>query len=216
MAKDEQEQIEKQIEEKEQTNKEETLIVRKKLTFRKRIKEFQQRYLEGEELLKMQAYINKYFYLYRNFEPTFVTNAGEIYFSEFPVAFGNEIHGRHPVVVLNKSGAKQQMITVVPLTSKSCNKVSDYDLGVIKGLSKNNEHSIAVVNQARAVDKSRLVLEHVIEVLQEREKENPTDAGVEISLDSIKICRLPKHKMTILRDKVKRFISNSQLSSHQK
>lgn len=214
MAESKQEQTERPNEEKEQVNEER--IVRKELTFRKRAKELQQRYLKGEELLAMQEYINRHIYLYRNFEPTFTANPGEIYFSEFPVAYGNEIHGRHPVVVLNKSGAKQQVMTVVPLTSKSCNKVSDYDLGVIEGLSKNNEHSIAVINQTRAIDKRRLVIEKVIEVLQSRESKNPSEAGAEIRLDTIKICRLPKDKMTLLRNKVKRFMGYNQLSAHQK
>ncbi len=191
----------------------ETYEVRKELRFRKREVELEQRYLKGEELLNMQDYINKHIYLYRNFEPTFEAKAGEIYFADFPVGFGNEIHGRHPVIVLNNSGAKQQIMTVIPLTSKSCNKVSDVDLGIIKGLSKNGQHSIAVINQTRSIDKRRLVIEQVIDVLQSRENENPSKPGQEIRLDSIKICRLPEDIMTIIRNKVKRFVGYNKITN---
>ena len=113
------------------------LTLRKELYFRKRGKELNQRYLEGQDLLNMKDFINKHIYFYRNFEPVFKVEPGEIYYAEFPVGFGSEIHGRHPVVVLTRSGVKCPIMSVVPLTSKGVNTVSDYDLGVIKGLSKN-------------------------------------------------------------------------------
>ena len=206
----------KQIQQIEDEEEDQLVDLRRELIFRKRAKEIQQRYLKGDELLAMRDFINKHIYFYRNFEPRFEVKPGEIYYAEFPVGFGSEIHGRHPVVVLNKSGVKQPMMTVIPLTSKSCNKVSDYDLGVIKGLSKNNEHSVAVINQTRSIDKRRIVVEKVIDILQARESKNPSEPEAEIRIDTIKICRLPKDKMTLLRNKVKRFIGYNQLSAHQK
>ena len=186
---------------------------KKELIFRKRQKELPQRYLKGQDLLDMQDYINKHIYLYRNFEPTFEVKPGEIYFADFPVGFGSEIHGRHPVVVLNKSGVKYPIMTVVPLTSKSCNKVSDYDLGVIEGLSKNNEHSIAVINQTRAIDKRRIVVEAVIDNLLARERKNPCEPGAEIRLETLNICRLPSDKLTKLRNKVKRYMGYNKITT---
>ncbi len=197
--------------EEEYEGNEETL--KRTLTFRKRKEELKQRYLEGDELFDMKRYINKHIYLYRNFEPTFEVEPGEIYYADFPVGFGSEIHGRHPVVVLNKSGVKYPIMTVIPLTSKSCNKVSDFDLGVIEGLSKNNEHSIAVINQTRSIDKRRIVVEEVIDSLMARERKNPCEPGEEIRIETLKICRLPKEKLDHLRNKVKRFIGYNKISS---
>ena len=210
-VKNEASMIEKEEEMKEETENEDEEVIRKELIFRKRDRELPQRYLKGQELLDMQDFINKYIYLYRNFEPWFEVDAGEIYFSEFPVGFGSELHGKHPVVVLNKAGVKCPVMTVVPLTSKGCNVVSDYDLGVIKGLSKNNEHSIAVINQTRCIDKSRLVKEIVLNVLRAKQFKHPSNPGDEVRLDSFKICRLPKDKLTKLRNVVKRYLGYNKL-----
>ena len=204
---------EETIEVKEEGETTELEQVRKELVFRKRNEELPQRYLKGQDLLDMQEFINKHIYLYRNFEPAFAVEQGEIYFAEFPVGFGSEIHGRHPVVVLNKSGVKHPMMTVIPLTSKSCNIVSDYDLGVIKGLSKNNEHSVAVINQTRSIDKRRLVMESVIDTLRYRENKKPSEGGTEKVLDTIKICRLPKSQLEKLKNMVKRFIGYNKIKN---
>ena len=196
---------------KEETEEQDLEIVRKELIFRKRDKELPQRYLKGDELFDMQKFINKHIYLYRNFEPAFVVEPGEIYFAEFPVGFGSELHGRHPVVVLHKSGVKNPVMTVIPLTSKDANVVSDYDLGEIKGLSKNHEHSIAVINQTRSIDKSRLVKEQNIGILRARQNKNPSEPGTEVRIDSFKVSRLPKDKLDKLKRMVRRFMGYNKI-----
>lgn len=197
------------------TNKEEEGEERKELIFKKRAVELKQRYLNGEELLNMQNYINRHIYFYRCFEPAFEVKPGEIYYADFPVGFGAEIHGRHPVVVLNKSGAKYPMMTVVPLTSKSCNPVSDYDLGIIKGLSKDGAHSVAVINQTRSIDKRRVVVEQAIRLLKAKEKNNPINPDEEIIVTETKVCRLSADQLTKLKNKIKRFIGYNKISSHK-
>ena len=187
------------------------LTLRKELYFRKRGKELNQRYLEGQDLLNMKDFINKHIYFYRNFEPVFKVEPGEIYYAEFPVGFGSEIHGRHPVVVLTRSGVKCPIMSVVPLTSKGVNTVSDYDLGVIKGLSKNNEHSVAVINQTRGIDKRRLVVESCIDILKSRQEENPSKKGSEIRVDSFRISRLPREKLKKLKELVRKYMDEGEL-----
>lgn len=202
---------EKAGEEKSKQNKWRYNPLRRELIFKKRSKEIKQRYLEGQDLLNMKDFINKHIYLYRNFEPVFKVEPGEIYYAEFPVGFGSEIHGRHPVVVLTRSGVKCPIMTVVPLTSKSVNTVSDYNLGVIEGLSKNNEHSVAVINQTRGIDKRRLVVESCIDVLKSRQEENPSEPETQIRVDSFRISRLPRNKLKKLKELVRKYLDDGEI-----
>jgi len=185
----------------------------KHIIFKKREKPVNQRYLEGQELLDMRDYINDYIYFYRDFEPAFEVNKGEIYYADFPVGFGSEIHGRHPVVVIHRSGPTNSMMTVVPLTSKTANRVSDYKMGCIKGLAKKDENSVAVINQLRSIDKRRIVIQAAIEKLKDKELNNPLKAGEKTHVETLSICRLPEKDFDKLFKKIKRYVFNGTLKS---
>ena len=206
------EEKEIEIQEIEGDKKKEALVKDKGLYFRKREAELDQRYLKGDELLDMQEYINNHIYFYRQFVPFFDVRPGEIYYADFPVGFGAEIHGKHPVVVLHRSPCKNPMITVVPLTSGSCHEMSDVDLGIIEGLAKGSKHSVAVINQTRSIDKRRIVPEYAIKILREREATEPIEPSTRTKVCSVKVRRLEPRKFTLLRRKVDWYINDNNIN----
>ncbi len=81
---------------------------------------------------------------------------GYIYSVDFGFTVGSVLRDRHYCVVLNTQG---KTAIVIPLTSKppKNTNISKVNLGIIKGISKNNTQSYALVNQITTVSRSLLI-----------------------------------------------------------
>ncbi len=116
-------------------------------------------FLRAETSRKHINAINRMIYFYKNFDTRFPIDKGDVFFVNFEKAVGNEINNPHFCVALLNSGALNQMITVVPLHSakegRAPNPASEVFLGQIPGVT-NGKDAIALINQARTIDKRRL------------------------------------------------------------
>lgn len=82
---------------------------------------------------------------------------GDIFLANLDPTQGSEIQKTRPVIVITNDLANlhARVVTVVPLTSQKLDKVYRHELfiGKPKGMSKESK---ALVDQIRAIDKSRL------------------------------------------------------------
>ena len=83
---------------------------------------------------------------------------GEIYEVDWGMNINAEFSGRHFGVVLADSGPQNPLVFICPLKTnhkKIVNPHSDIFLGVVDGLPE-GKNTVAVLNQARAIDKMRI------------------------------------------------------------
>jgi mRNA interferase MazF len=82
---------------------------------------------------------------------------GDIFLADLDPTKGSEIQKTRPVIVVTNDLANMhaRIVTVIPITSQKLDKVRRHELflGKPKGL---NKESKALVDQMRAIDKSRL------------------------------------------------------------
>ena len=130
----------------------------KKLIVIKRREPMKYDFLKGEAAVEYITEINRQIYFYKHFETRFEIEAGEVFLARFGTGVGNELSGNHYVMALFNSNPRQQLVRIVPLKSakgKPLNPASDILIGKIENLY-NSKDAIAIINQARAIDKRRL------------------------------------------------------------
>lgn len=82
---------------------------------------------------------------------------GDIFLADLDPTKGSEIQKTRPVIVITNDLANMysRIITVIPITSQKLDKVFRHELFIGKPKGMNKE-SKALVDQIRAIDKSRL------------------------------------------------------------
>ncbi len=113
---------------------------------------------------------------------------GEIYEFDWGVNVNAEFSNRHYGLVLRNSGPYDPLVYVCPLKTnkKGANPASDVDLGIIPAL-KSDHKTLAVINQARALDKMRIFSKGSIgdESLFEREIPTLDEKKMEMVLTAL-------------------------------
>ena len=141
-------------------------VEKRELTITKRRIPLLRDYLKSDNARKHINAINRMIYFYRNFETRFEIKRGEVFVVGFEFECGNELNGSHFVVALLDSSANSQLVTIVPLHSakmdKELNPASEVYVGEIPGVT-NTIRAVAIINQNRTIDKSRMFDKAAIE-----------------------------------------------------
>ena len=138
-------------------------------------------------------------YFHKYFKTKIALTHGDVFMVDLNFECGNELRGPHFVVVVSDSKENDPIVTVVPLKSYKgvLNPRSDVLLGKVEGTTTGNQ-SIALINQIKGIDKSRMI-EHVSEQtlkkLWEDEKIAESD---EIEIRVKTIYRLTEEQFNIL------------------
>lgn len=130
-----------------------------KLEIHRREKMAYKDYLKGEEAVKFVQTINGLNRIHRYYQARLEIKRGDVYIAKFNGECGYELDGMHFVVALVDSPEASPIVTVAPLKSikpgKQLNPASDVYVGKIPGM-KNGKEALAVINQIRSIDKTRL------------------------------------------------------------
>ncbi len=84
---------------------------------------------------------------------------GGIYLADLDPAMGHEISKTRPVLVISndKNNTFSGTVTVLPITSKSLEKIYPFEVGVEKGKGNLPKNSKIKADQIRTLDKRRLI-----------------------------------------------------------
>ena len=84
---------------------------------------------------------------------------GGIYLAALDPTLGHEILKTRPVLVISndKNNSFSGTVTVLPITSKSLEKIYPFEVGVQKGKGNLPKHSKIQSDQIRTLDKKRLI-----------------------------------------------------------
>lgn len=125
---------------------------------------FSNGFLEGlkAEITWMQRRVQYYSFL-QNYRVSLHCLRGEIYEFDFGMNINAEFSNRHYGIVLADSLENNPLVIVCPLKTnkRGPNEKSDIDLGIIKELNAVNP-TLAVFNQIRAIDKTRIYHKRII------------------------------------------------------
>ena len=100
-----------------------------------------------------------------NFNVGIKISVGAVFMARFPNSIGSELKGDHLVVAVTNSNVDNPNVIVVPLTSlkdKHIKRTHCMLLGDIQGIT-NGKQSVAMLNQAKCIDKRRLLVNEDIE-----------------------------------------------------
>lgn len=150
----------------------------------------------------VKEYVNKvksdnYFHKY--FKTRIALTHGDVFMVDLNFECGNELRGPHFVVVTNDSKENDPIVTVIPLKSYKgiLNPRSDVLLGKVEGTTTGNQ-SIALINQIKGIDKSRMI-EHVSEqTLKKLWEDEKIAEDDEIEIKVKTIYRLTEEQFNIL------------------
>lgn len=133
---------------------EEMKIIRRKANMTRRL------YLIKGSSEKRIGFINRNMLFYVNFETRIPLESGDVFMFTFNFECGTELFGPHFCAVLFDSSELNQLVRVVPLHSlkedKEINPSNEIVLGPIPGVD-NGKVAVAMVNQTKNVDKTRLL-----------------------------------------------------------
>ena len=138
-------------------------------------------------------------YFHKYFKTKIALTHGDVFMVDLNFECGNELRGPHFVVVVSDSKENDPIVTVVPLKSYKgvLNPRSDVLLGKVEGTTTGNQ-SIALINQIKGIDKSRMIAhvsEQPLKKLWEDEKIAESD---EIEIRVKTIYRLTEEQFNIL------------------
>lgn len=172
-------------------------------------------FLKGEEARKHINTLNQLIYFYKYFETRFEIHRGDVFLARFEFECGHELTGNHYVVAILDSSKNNPLVTVVPIKSakgREVNPASDILLGDIEGF-KNSNGSIAVINQVRTIDKSRLLDAVVLAHLNEFYKVEMLGEYTEINCQSKKHYRLTNEQFSKIHKAAQQYIFNGFIKS---
>ena len=152
---------------------------------------------ELKDLAKKAKYDN---FFHKHFQTRIAITRGDVFMVDLNYECGNELSGPHFVVATNDSKALDPIVTVVPLKSYKgvLNPRSDVLLGIVEGTTTGNQ-SIALINQIKGIDKSRMI-EHVSDkTLMKFLEDEKIAEDDEIEIRNKTIYRLTKKQFNILK-----------------
>lgn len=138
-------------------------------------------------------------YFHKYFKTRIALTHGDVFMVDFNFECGSELRGPHFVAVLLDSKENDPMVTVVPLKSYKgiLNPRSDILLGKVEGTTTGNQ-SIALINQIKSIDKSRMI-EHVSEqTLKKLWEDEKIAEDDEIKIKIKTVYRLTEEQFNIL------------------
>ena len=152
---------------------------------------------ELKDLAKKAKYDN---FFHKHFQTRIAITRGDVFMVDLNYECGNELSGPHFVVATNDSKALDPIVTVVPLKSYKgvLNPRSDVLLGIVEGTTTGNQ-SIALINQIKGIDKSRMI-EHVSDkTLMKFLEDEKIAEDDEIEIRNKTIYRLTEKQFNILK-----------------
>lgn len=157
------------------------------------------------DLAKKAKYDN---FFHKHFQTRIAIKRGDVFMVDLNYECGNELCGPHFVVATNDSKALDPIVTVVPLKSYKgvLNPRSDVLLGRVEGTTTGNQ-SIALINQIKGIDKSRMI-EHVSDKTLEKilaDQKIAEDDEIEIRTKTI--YRLTEKQFSILKKALNDFFN---------
>ena len=157
------------------------------------------------DLAKKAKYDN---FFHKHFQTRIAIKRGDVFMVDLNYECGNELCGPHFVVATNDSKALDPIVTVVPLKSYKgvLNPRSDVLLGRVEGTTTGNQ-SIALINQIKGIDKSRMI-EHVSDKTLEKilaDQKIAEDDEIEIRTKTI--YRLTEKQFNILKKALNDFFN---------
>ena len=147
-------------------------------------------------------------YFHKYFQTRIAIKRGDVFMVDLNYECGNELSGPHFVVATNDSKAVDPIVTVVPLKSYKgvLNPRSDVLLGRVEGTTTGNQ-SIALINQIKGIDKSRMI-EHVSnKVLDKILNDDQIAEDDEIEIRVKTIYRLTDKQFNILKNALNDFFN---------
>ena len=147
-------------------------------------------------------------YFHKYFQTRIAIKRGDVFMVDLNYECGNELSGPHFVVATNDSKAVDPIVTVVPLKSYKgvLNPRSDVLLGKVEGTTTGNQ-SIALINQIKGIDKSRMI-EHVSnKVLDKILNDDQIAEDDEIEIRVKTIYRLTDKQFNILKNALNDFFN---------
>ena len=147
-------------------------------------------------------------FFHKHFQTRIAITRGDVFMVDFKYECGNELRGPHFVVATNDSKANDPIVTVVPLKSFKgvLNPRSDVLLGIVEGTTTGNQ-SIALINQIKSIEKSRMI-DHVRKETLQKILDNEKiaeDDEIEIKIKTI--YRLSDKQFNILMKALIEFFS---------
>ena len=162
-----------------------------------------------EDELKDLAVKAKYDnFFHKHFQTRIAITHGDVFMVDLNYECGNELSGPHFVVATNDSKALDPIVTVVPLKSYKgvLNPRSDVLLGIVEGTTTGNQ-SIALINQIKGIDKSRMI-EHVSDkTLKKILADGKIAEDDEIEIRVKTVYRLTDRQFNILKKALNDFIN---------
>lgn len=142
-------------------------------------------YLDGvaNEIIWMQRLVQYYSFL-KEYRVSIHCLRGEIYEFDFGININAEFSHRHYGIVLQDSLESNPLVIVCPLKTnkRGANINSDIDLGIIKELNTTTP-TLAVFNQIRTIDKTRIYHKRIIGIQKtNNEEDNETLKNAEIEI----------------------------------
>lgn len=171
--------------------------------------------LDNKEKQDCIERIDNQIQLYGEFETWFQINRGDVFFVNFDdYSVGNEIKGPHFCAALVSSRVKNQMVTVVPLCSekagKEINPASEILIGMIPG-TRNGKRTIALINQARTIDKRRLFNKEQIKSFLRHKEACEIKENAKITAQHIFIYRLSNSQYRKIHKAVLQYFNNGYI-----
>ena len=160
---------------------------------------------ELKDLSRKAKYDN---FFHKHFQTRIAIKRGDVFMVDLNYECGNELSGPHFVVATNDSKAIDPIVTVVPLKSYKgvLNPRSDVLLGKVEGTTTGNQ-SIALINQIKGIDKSRMI-EHVSDkVLVKILEDDKIAEDDEIEIRTKTIYRLTEKQFNILKKALNDFFN---------
>ncbi|NLB48983.1 MAG: type II toxin-antitoxin system PemK/MazF family toxin [Erysipelotrichia bacterium] len=177
----------------------------------KREKKLKRRYLVGQFKETFNAKMNQRTSLFCRYNVKMKIKKGDVLKVIFPISFGSEIAGEHFVVAISPSTEKSSLLTVIPLKSlkeKGINPASDLILGKIPGL--NQKTAVAIINQPQTIDKYRICVDDLINIVDSKYYKNKFDNGEEVLFYKTSY-RLTKEQLRLLIKSFTYFIERDYL-----
>ena len=174
----------------------------------KRPKSYNLELLRGKDARDHISKLRRLLYFYKNYETRIELNRGDVLLANFEFECGNELRGNHYVVVLVNSRETNQVVTVVPLKSakgKALNPASDIFIGKIKGL-KSEKETVAVINQIKTIDKSRLFINENLGNIKFRFPKDGIASFEQIIIEKARIYRLSQKQFKKVHDATTQYI----------
>lgn len=169
--------------------------------------------LTAEDLKDLAKKIKDDDYFHKHFKTRIAIRRGDVFRVSFNYECGSELSGSHFVVAINDSKVNEPMVTVVPLKSYKgkLNPRSDVLLGIVEG-TKTGKESIAVINQIKGIDKSRMIEDVKSKTLEKIFNDTKIAEDDEIVIKVKTIYRLTAQQLYVLMTALNDYINFGYIS----